>query len=300
MLYLLASYKNARMAGISLFVVSILIGAWFALLFMTAPELPGGAGVEPVAWEWTKPDADRIVLDGSVFRKEQGAHTETSAGPLAKRFRLAGTFLADGVNQRARLAVIDVVASGVQQLVSEGETLDETVLVKAVFRDRVVLSEGREEEDIWLNFAGIKKGGAGDHAYVEGSANGLGADGVLGRFGRRVGDKRWVLNRQAVLDYYSELLDDTERLANVFDSMKPIYEGDKIQGYVLDVHGEGEVFAAFGLGQGDIVRNVNSMPMTSRLRAEYFIREFVADRANAFVMDVERNGKLERLIYMVR
>ncbi len=294
------SFNNRlRIAGAWILVVSLLFGAWFAYLFVSSRDLAVYASSADFTWTWARHDSRDLSLDASVFRKEQGEPISSSSGPLSKRFRLAGTFLADGVNQRARLAVIDVVALGEQQLVSEGGVLEKTVLVKAVFRDRVVLCEGREDEDIWLSFAGADGGQVSADA-VRTDINRQGAEGVLGRFGRRVGDKRWVLNRNAVLAYYSELLDDTERLANVFDSMKPVYEGETIQGYVLDVRGEGEVFEAFGLAPGDIVRKVNSMPMTSRIRAEYFIREFVADRANAFVLDVERGGKIERLIYMVR
>jgi hypothetical protein len=42
------------------------------------------------------------------------------------------------------------------------------------------------------------------------------------------------------------------------------------------------------------------MRMTNRRRAEYFIKEFVKDRANAFVLDIERGGKPHKLIYQVR
>jgi len=42
------------------------------------------------------------------------------------------------------------------------------------------------------------------------------------------------------------------------------------------------------------------MSMTSQSRAEYFINEFVKNRVNGFVLDIERGGKKEKLIYMVR
>jgi len=49
-----------------------------------------------------------------------------------------------------------------------------------------------------------------------------------------------------------------------------------------------------------VVRRVNSMRMTNRRRAEYFIGEFVADRANVFVLDIERGNEKKKLIYQVR
>jgi hypothetical protein len=42
------------------------------------------------------------------------------------------------------------------------------------------------------------------------------------------------------------------------------------------------------------------MDMTSRTRAEYFIKEFIHDRANAFILEVERGGDPVKLIYQFR
>ena len=42
------------------------------------------------------------------------------------------------------------------------------------------------------------------------------------------------------------------------------------------------------------------MKMTKQERAEYFIREFVQDRLNAVVLDIERNGNPQKLIYYLR
>jgi type II secretory pathway component PulC len=103
------------------------------------------------------------------------------------------------------------------------------------------------------------------------------------------------------MDYYAELRDEPERLVKIFDSMKPVYSQDrKITGYQLGIEGEADFFASTGLQQGDVVTSVNSMEMTSRNRAEYFIKEFIADRANAFVLDVQRGGNPLKLMYEVR
>ena len=87
----------------------------------------------------------------------------------------------------------------------------------------------------------------------------------------------------------------------LFDSLAPLYnDAGNITGYTLDVQGEAEFFDAVVMKPGDVVRKVNSMPMTSRRRAEFFIREFVNDRANVIVLDIERGGKEQKLIYQVR
>ena len=68
----------------------------------------------------------------------------------------------------------------------------------------------------------------------------------------------------------------------------------------LDVAGEADFFAAMGMQQGELIRKVNSMNMTSQKRAEYFMGEFMKYLVNAFVLDIERGGKPEKLIYLVR
>ena len=54
-----------------------------------------------------------------------------------------------------------------------------------------------------------------------------------------------------------------------------------------------------GAGGAEVVRRVNSMHMTSQRRAEHFIREFVRGNLGAVVLDIERGGKEEKLIYLV-
>lgn len=274
------------------------VAVWYGLRLASFPIVRSTPASEIKPLEWPAAGDDCIAMEVDVFRKTD-MERPVASGPLGQMFRLAGTFFAVGARQQSRMAVIDVLKDEAQQLVAEGEWLQDNVLVKSIFHDRVVLAQGDQEEEIWLSFSSSGAGIGPHQGDPTGKKEASSVD-VLGRFGKRVGERKWVLDRAAVLGYYQELLNDTERLANVFASMKPVYEGNDIRGYVLDVEGEGEFFNAFGLHQGDIVRKVNSMPMTNRNRAEYFIKEFVADRANAFVLDVERDGNPQRLVYMVR
>lgn len=102
------------------------------------------------------------------------------------------------------------------------------------------------------------------------------------------------------MEYYREILDEPERIAALYMSLKPDYKEERIAGYILDEEGEGDFFHAVGLRQGDVIRKVNSINMTSQKRAEYFLGEFVKNRMNALVIDVERSGRPEKLIYFVR
>jgi len=249
---------------------------------------------EPV---WPPPPTGGAEWD--VFRAPAGGAVE-EAGILSKRFRLAGTFFGYGIerDREIRKAILDDLAAGVQRIVSEGDAIGDVDVVR-VLRDRAVLRQGTREDVLKLSFS---REGAAGAAVDAGEREGEFIAGAENRFGlRRVGEQRWVFDRGRLLAYYQELMDEPERLLQVFDSMKPLYdENRKITGYQLGVEGEGAFFEAVGLREGDVVRAVNSIPMTNRNRAEYFIKEFVADRANAFVLDVERKGEASRLTYQMR
>ena len=285
-------------AGLLLIYACIGAAVIYSYVYLTLPEIPlkqeSGAVVK-----WPDQIFKTIPIDGSIFKKQKQEIPITNTGPLAKRFRLAGTFFAVGANQQARKAIVDDLQISRQQLVSEGEMLDKAVRVVSVFPNYIILRQGTHDEKLWLSFSTVdklyeKKGQAGDKDHV------IAAAAMLNRLGNRIGENRWVLRRNALMGQYQELLNDTERLTAVFESLKPLYSGESIRGYVLDIEGEQDMFNAFGLKQDDIIRKVNSMSMTSRFRAEYFIREFVEDRANAFVLDIERGGKPKKLIYLVR
>ena len=123
----------------------------------------------------------------------------------------------------------------------------------------------------------------------------------VSKFGKRIAENRWVLNRESLLAYYDEVMDDPERVAALFVSLKPDYDpANQIKGYYLESEGEQEFFRSVGLAEGDVIRKVNSMNMTSQKRAEFFIGEFVKNRMNAIVIDIDREGQAEKLIYLVR
>ncbi len=73
-----------------------------------------------------------------------------------------------------------------------------------------------------------------------------------------------------------------------------------IQGYRLEVKGEADFFRAAGLRENDVVRSVNGRKLANRTIAEAFISDFIQDRANAFVLDIERNGTPRQFVYQVR
>ena len=290
----------------SVFVVTgALAGILVVYQTIQLPNIPAKRSPIVALPVWPQIDAQMLRFEGCTFKKQIGEQVAANLGPLARRFRLAGTFFAASSYQQSCKAIIDDIQKKTQSLVAEGDNLDQNILVVSIFKDRVILREnnpdlaGSRDEHLWLSFAGGEK--AGKSANQPGTDVIPGqADTTLVRFGKRTGERRWVLERSAVIQYYEELLGHPDRLAKVFESLKPVYKTGKIAGYTLDVEGEGEVFRAFGLKQGDVIRQVNSMPMISQSRAEYFINEFVKNRVNGFVIDIEREAKPEKTIYLVR
>lgn len=290
------SWRVIYQTGFMAVAASIALGTLAMVrLFSSYAIPPFSSGSITAAWPAV--DSDAFSFDASVFKRITADPGNTAPENAIKRFRLAGTFFAIGLNQQTRKAILDDLRKKEQLLVTEGDLIENDTRVISILADRVILRKGSEDEQIMLCFTSNGQP-AGQKTAVPDATKGKLE--VQNRFGKRVGDKRWVLTRAELLNYYQEALNNTDRLAKIYESLKPIYEGQKIAGYTLDIEGEGDMFTAFGLQQGDIIRQVNSMPMTSQTRAEYFISEFVKNRVNGFVLEIERAGQKERLIYMVR
>ncbi|MCA1808443.1 MAG: hypothetical protein LC725_03125, partial [Lentisphaerae bacterium] len=194
--------------------------------------------------------------DISIFQPVDSSATQ---GDLARRYRLAGTFFAVAGSRQSRKAIIDDLEQRDQKLLGEGDVLGSGIVVSAIHPDHIILRSGKHEERLSLSFASTSL----SVDQTTGLSNAATEDmGMLSRFGKRVEDRRWLLNRSALLDYYQEVMSDTERLTRIFASLKPVYQESRISGYVLDIEGEAEMFHAFGLRQNDVIRTVNSMPMT--------------------------------------
>lgn len=271
-------------------------------LALRLPRVPDATPVDPAwppAWPPRAPAPD---ADWSFFQAGSDAFVAEN-GHLASRFRLAGWFFAyESDVAHARRAIIDDLAADEQHIVREGDRVAGAEVVR-IFRNRVILREGAREEELWLSFSQTEEPpGAQTHATADTAGSESWSDAPPNRFGiTRVGERSWVFKRDKLIEYYQELMDEPERLVRTFDSLKPLYNTEgKITGYQLGIEGEADFFDAAGLEENDIVRSVNSLPMTNRGRAEYFIREFVADRANAFVLQIERNGESRKLIYQMR
>lgn len=270
--------------------------ALFFIMPRLFPALPtgGSEGESPLKWAGGR-ETPGQPADWMAFAHAGGSEQDTvSQGDLSRRFRLAGTFFAFADRQHTRKAILDDLARHDQVMVVEGDTMGETVFVVRILPESIQLKEGTREEILTLSFS--------DAAPEKGSETNSAADPTLmeTRFGKMVDTNRWLCSRSELEKYYQELMDHTDRLASMFSSMKPVYQQEKIAGYVLNIEGEGDFFKAVGLRENDVIRKVNSMPMTSQNRAEFFIKEFEKNSLNAFVLEIERDGLPQKLIYLIR
>lgn len=242
-----------------------------------------------------------------VIRPTPGSGVLAPGNPASQRFRLAGTFFlyseAIEGTPETRRAILDDLSQSRQLVVREGDRIDDFDVMR-VFPDRIALRLNGVEYLLSLSFGTTVAPTSTTQIASAGTGEGLSMEDQpaieTSRFGKRVGENRWVFQRDELLRYYREVLDEPERIAALYQSLEPDYAEDKIAGYRLRKQGEPDFFSAVGLQEGDVVRRVNSMRMVSQRRAEYFLSEFLKDRVSALVFDIERGGKEEKLIYLIR
>ena len=280
-------------------VAALVVGGSFAYLYTRLPQAAHRPGIEhasPAAvWPATPLETE---VDWSQFIDSRG-NASLGTPAFAEAFRFAGTFfISDHNGREVRKAVLGLVEEGRQIIAAEGDQIED-VTVSKIFQERIVLRRGTEVAELWLSFTPQSS----TQSQSEGIAETTTPASVTStsRFGESVGENSWVFKRESLLNYYNELLDAPEKLLEVFDSLKPLYnDSNKIEGYQLGIEGEREFFEAVGLREGDVIRKVNSLEMTNRNRAELFIRQVVQNKMSAIVIDIERDGEPKRLVYRVR
>ena len=273
---LLGQTRWLRLATLGLGVLAALLAARLVLSLRRSSPAGGETGArEPAAvahlFRWPR-------VEPAVWQRfRSGAAIETTApsGGWAARYRLAGVFLAlsapEHPEDEYRCAILDDRQTKQQYLLTEGEWLENLRVVR-VASDYVVLSDGEHEKRAICR----RQSPGADQTQTVAVEDEKPVVLESNRFGNRIGETRWEINREAVMEYYREMMDNPERLAKLFLAMEADRDEEgKVAGYRLNMDvGEREFYTQIGLQQGDIVRRANSMRMTSQRRAEYFIGEF--------------------------
>lgn len=286
-----------------------------ALLMLLAMYAAGSAWVYRAMETAAPPPPDAGSTPGAPVEL-----TFTDAGPWARpglekiaaqveRYQLAGTFQTFTYSEEREetletaLALVDDLESGRQQVVRDGDELG-PFTVTDITRDTLRLTHGERAWTLQLSgrlpeeSATLATGGeTGRNRRFEK----LPALEVT-RFGKRVAENQWVLDRDKVKDYAYDIANSPLRAASLYRSFNQVSgeEGQEEAGFRLRMKGERDFFAQMGLTDEDVIRKVNSMKMKNTARAEYLIGEFMQDRMGLVVLDIERNGEARKLLYILR
>lgn len=239
---------------------------------------------------------DRIAGAGAST-PSQGAREKFFAD-LSARFRLAG-FRIDPGNPEGSRAIIEDCESRRQWIRRRGDSIAPAVTVAGVETNGVTLSTPYGPCRLALS---RRAAGPGQAARNASPAN---ADAPQPQPGgaaeRLVGHETnpgvWTFRRDDLMDYYEEVRRRPERLEAVFDTLAPIWYEDetdgrqKIEGYRVEPCGEELFFAAVGLREGDVVREVNGIRMDNRFAAEELIRRFASGDLTFAHIRMERDGE---------
>jgi type II secretory pathway component PulC len=271
---------------------SLLINTWYATREIPNTNKSNIAYSSPSS-HFT-PDSFSLFFDLGV----EGISSGTNQADV----RLVGTFFEyDEIGTNCnRHAVLADIHGANQAIVVEGQHY-RTYDITRIERDSVTVERTSDRTLYILRLAGPESTDSGWINPTTSHPEGTHGVATPMNFGGQIASNHWVLNRQGLLSYYQELRDNPDRLLNVFDTMKPLRnEAGLITGYTVGIEGEKGFFDSVGLSEGDVVRQVNKRPMTNRRMAERFIADFVKGSANAFVIEVERNGSSEELTYQIR
>lgn len=298
---------------------ALLLAGAAAAFAVCAAALRGGlsvpAGAEPAGTEGPAPAdppaAARPADPLAGLRDVLAPPPPPAAGALAKRYRLAGTIhggFEGGVAEP--MAILDDRVEVRQLILTRGEAAAPGVVLVAVGDGSATLAGPDGEETLVLERRAAPSARAVREPVPsagpgEAPAAARTREEAAARFGgRETFPGRWTYDRGKVLDYYNELMSEPAlgRALAVFDSMEPVYVEDadgerRIDGYRLQVRAEPDFFLAAGLREGDVVKSVNSMPMTNRRRAEDMIASFATGAGTMFVLEIERDGKTFKQLY---
>jgi type II secretion system protein C len=280
----------------------------FALAFWRTPA-PAEAAPQPLLPEPEPPPVIEPRL-WSVLQPS-GAAEEGELESTIQRFRLAGTYLSyapaagnEPPRPNSRYAILDDQEGKRQVLAGEGDRLPGGFHVVDISSDQVVLEQGGRRHTLRRALSPLARAAAEPEEEPDPEKPAVPFWDLpaleTSRFGKRIAENQWVLQRDKVMDYYRELLENPERLVNLYRSFHPDRQNGQVEGFRLKFAGEQDFLSAMGIREGDTVRMVNSMKMSSQRRAEFFIGEFVRNNIEALVFDIERDGKEEQLIYLLR
>ncbi len=256
------------------------------------PVLPIPVPVFTDANPWARPGLEKIASQVEYYR-------------LSGTYQ---TFTADdsgiGSEQVTSLALVDDLKTGQQSIVQEGGMLG-PFTIQEISADRIRISHDNRQWTLLLS-GQVAMGGGGRST----SSGPLTKEERFDQlpsleetaYGKRIAHNQWVISRAAIKGYAEEIIGSPLRATRLYRSFNQVAdeEGQTEAGFRLQMKGEQDFFQNMGLQDEDVIRKVNSMKMKNQGRAEYLIGEFMQDKMGLVVLEIERGGQPQKLIYLIR
>jgi hypothetical protein len=112
---------------------------------------------------------------------------------------------------------------------------------------------------------------------------------------------RFIIDRAPIVATCNDIQQDTTRLQSVAAAFALAHDSEnRIVGFQVSVQAESDLATKLGLQDGDILLKINDMHVIKRSRLEQFAKDFIDNKANAFVIELDRRGKRIKQVYVFR
>ena len=241
----------------------------------------------PIVEDPVFPTPSRTFIPPAGFVDDPGPAPDPVAS--SSGLKLVGTFVSSGLSPSS-FAVFEKAGERNQKIFKLDEVVFGAGLLKEVGRERAVLRVGARGVVFTMERREIPRGVAPGSGSANG-APGARAGGI--RYSKKIGENRWVISREAVLN----ALDD---MGSVLTSARltPRVKGGAVEGFLVTEIKPRGIMDAVGLKNGDILKRVNGYEMTSPERAVQVLTALKGE--TSFELDIVRNGQPRSFHYEVR
>lgn len=283
-------YEKIRYVNIALALGVFLASALVAKDYLVYRHAPAKAAPSPVSFTTPGPppplNSFAAIVEKQMFPSASRSFTEIgvagqSAPPALAGMKLLGTFVGE-----RRLAVIET-ADGVQEVYSEGESINGGVL-KEISDKKVMIAADAKELTLT-----IEEEGPGTEAQPEQTGGTAAAAPEPSRYSRQTGDQEWVIDRKAVINS----LDDMGRIMSDARLTPRILNGS-VEGFLVSELKPRGVFDAIGIKNGDVLKRINGFEIDSPEKAVQALSALKG--MNEASLDIVRSGKAMSLRYRIR
>ena len=294
-----------------------ILGLSLSKLTMTILEIILSKAITEVKPKEIKVDNKRVISaqdlefiwKSNIFgksKKEENIQVEPEqiVIPISSSFSLLGTIVGD----KTKTAMLKIISSGETGFFDEGEVIDGQAKLEKVERNLVIISRNGVKEMLYLFEEKDAKTGAPiasipqqyisppppSYSYPSNQPSPIiQPGGPTAVQVRRIGENSFEVRK----DNFSQAINNIGSLLTQARAIPYIIDG-KIEGFRLISITPGSLYDSIGIRNGDIIKNINGVPISS---PETALRVF-SDLKNEsqFRVEVVREGRNLTLSYILR